>query len=113
MDIRPVNPGHVLVIPREHAPYLAKLDPEVGGDMFQTGMRVAAAIRNSGVRAEGVNFFLADGEAAMQEVFHAHLHVIPRYTGDGFGLTFSESYYQKTPRAELEVVCRQIVTAWE
>ena len=36
-----------------------------------------------------MNLFLADGEAAMQEVFRVHLHVFPRYDGDGFGLTFS------------------------
>jgi len=113
MDIRPVNPGHVLVIPKLHAAYLANLDPETGGHMFQSGMRVAAAIRNSGVRAEGINLFLADGSAAMQEVFHSHLHVIPRYAGDGFGLTFSESYYRNTSRADLEDVCRRIVSAWE
>lgn len=113
MDIRPVNPGHVLVIPKTHAPYLADLDPDLGGRLFQTGMRVAAAIRRSGVNAEGVNLFLADGEAAMQEVFHVHLHVIPRYSDDGFGLKFADHYYQKTPRTELENAGRDIVAAWE
>ncbi len=113
MDIRPVNPGHVLVIPKTHAPYLADLDSNLGGHIFQTGMRVAAAIRRSGVKSEGINLFIADGEAAMQEVFHVHLHVIPRYQGDGFGLKFADHYYQKTPRSELKDVCRDIVAAWE
>lgn len=113
MDIRPVNPGHVLVIPRVHAPHLADLPPGIGGQLFETGMRVAAAIRRSGVRAEGINLFLADGEAAMQEVFHAHLHIIPRYAGDGFGLTFADHYFQPTPRADLETACKRIVAAWE
>jgi len=43
-------------------------------------------LRNSAVPCEGVNFFLADGVAAGQEVFHVHLHVIPRTPGDGFRL---------------------------
>jgi histidine triad (HIT) family protein len=46
---------------------------------------------------EGVNFFLADGEAAMQEVLHVHLHVFPRFRGDGFGLKFSPEYYTRRP----------------
>jgi histidine triad (HIT) family protein len=49
----------------------------LGGHIFAMGMRVAAALRTCGVRCKGVNLFLADGEAAGQEVFHAHLHVFP------------------------------------
>ena len=77
MDIQPVNPGHVLIIPKRHAPYLDDLDSRLDGDIFAIGMRVAAALRTCGVLCEGVNLFLADGEATGQKVFHAHLHVIP------------------------------------
>lgn len=86
MDIRPVTPGHVLVVPKVSAPSLADLDPVLGGKLFQVGQRIAAALRSSEVAADGVNFFLADGVTAGQEVFHVHLHVIPRTPGDGFGL---------------------------
>ena len=88
MDIHPLNPGHVLVIPTCHAASLAELDPESGADLFRLGQRVAAAIRRSDLRCEGVNFLLADGEAAGQEIFHVHLHVIPRHRGDGSGFRF-------------------------
>lgn len=108
MDIQPVNSGHVLVIPNYHAPFLAELDEVVGGRIFQVAQRLAAAIRASGVRCEGVNFFLADGEAAMQEVFHVHLHVFPRFVGDGFGLTFAERYFTKPPRAKLDAAAASI-----
>ena len=47
-----------------------------------------------------MNFFLADGEAAMQEVFHVHLHVFPRFKGDGFGLKFSPEYFGQGPARE-------------
>lgn len=87
MTIGPVNPGHLLVLPRAHAPSLADLDEATGGHLFAVAMRMAAAIRASGLRCEGINLFLADGEAAFQEVFHLHLHVFPRFAGDGFGLT--------------------------
>ncbi|SUA75975.1 purine nucleoside phosphoramidase [Nocardia otitidiscaviarum] len=86
MDIRPFTPGHLLVIPKVPAKSLAELDPVVGGKLFQVGQRLAAALRESEVGCDGVNFFLADGVTAGQEVFHVHLHVIPRTPGDGFGL---------------------------
>ena len=111
MDIQPVNPGHLLVIPNDHAPHLADLDEQVGGHIFQVGQRLAAALRQSGVRCEGINFFLADGEAAMQEVFHVHLHVFPRYEGDGFGLRFNPDYFTKPERVELDRIAQDIQRA--
>jgi histidine triad (HIT) family protein len=111
MDIQPVNPGHVLIIPKRHAPYLEDLDSRLGGDIFAMGMRVAAALRTCGVRCEGVNLFLADREAAGQEIFHAHLHVFPRFAGDGFGLKFSPNYFVLPPRAELDDIAKGICNA--
>jgi len=108
MDIQPVNPGHVLIIPKRHAAYLGDLEPALGGQIFAIGMRVAAALRSCGVRCEGVNLFLADGESAGQEVLHVHLHVFPRFAGDGFGLKFSPSYCALPPRAELDDIAQGI-----
>jgi histidine triad (HIT) family protein len=65
------------------------------------------------LRCEGVNLFFADGEAAMQEVFHAHLHVIPRFTNDGFGLRFPESYNCRPAREALEEAAAKIRTSLE
>jgi histidine triad (HIT) family protein len=108
MDIQPVNPGHLLVIPRAHVAYLADLEAETGGHLFRVGMNLAAAVRRSGVRCEGVDLFLADGEAAGQEVFHVHLHVIPRYAGDGFGFRFGPDYHRRPERAALDAVAERI-----
>ena len=77
MDIQPVNPGHVLVVPVEHFVGLADLPSDIGSRIFAVAQSVSPALRKSGLRCEGVNLFLADGAAAMQEVFHAHLHVFP------------------------------------
>ena len=104
LDIQPINPGHLLVIPNSHAPHLADLREEQGGHLFRIAQRMAAALRRSGVRCEGVNLFLADGAVAMQEVFHVHLHVLPRDEGDGFGLQFPSRYSEKPTREELERV---------
>jgi histidine triad (HIT) family protein len=84
LDIDPVTPGHVLVVPREHLVELADLTDELAGELVAVARRLAAALRRTALRCEGVNLFFADGEAAFQEVFHAHLHVIPRFAGDGF-----------------------------
>jgi histidine triad (HIT) family protein len=108
MDIQPINPGHMLVVPNAHAAFLADLDEDTGAHLFRVAQRLARALRRSGVRCEGVNFFLADGEAAMQEIFHVHLHVFPRYAGDAFGLTFNPAYFTKPPRAQLDAVAQQI-----
>jgi histidine triad (HIT) family protein len=103
MDIQPVNPGHLLVVPVRHATYLADLDSEAAAHVMRVAHGAAAALRGSGARCEGVNFFLADGEAAMQEIFHVHLHVFPRFRGDGFGLKFAPEYYTRRPeRSQLD-----------
>ena len=102
MDIQPVNFGHVLVVPVAHAVLIGELEPNLAAEMFKVAQKVTVALRNSGLRCEGVNHFLADGEAAMQEVPHVHLHVFPRFKGDGFGLRFADRYIQLPARSELE-----------
>ena len=105
LDIRPLTTGHLLVIPRAHAPYLADLDPAVGRHMFGVAQRMAAALRRSGLPCDGVNLFLADGEAAFQEVFHVHLHVIPRPPGDGFRI---RAKWRPPARAEPDLVAARV-----
>ena len=106
LDIQPVNPGHTLVIPKVHASSLADLKPETGAHMFRVAQQVAGALRRTGLRCEGVNLFLADGEAAFQDVFHAHLHIIPRYKGDDFKI--SADWSQHPSRAKLDEIAAQI-----
>ena len=111
LDHRPVTPGYMLVVPRRHAAFLADLDPEDGAQLFRVGLRGAAALRASSLRCEGVNFHLADGEVAGQEVFHVHLHVLPRFTGDGFGLRFPPDYRIRE-RAELDEAAAAVREGW-
>ena len=108
MDIQPVNPGHVLVIPKTHAAHLAELHEDTAAHLARVTQRLAAAVRQSGVRCEGVNLFLADGEAAGQEVFHVHWHVIPRYAGDGFGFRFGPEYANLPPREALDTLAETL-----
>lgn len=99
MDLAPVTPGHLLVVPRRHAIGLADLPEDLGMAMFRLAQRLSAALRRSGLRCEGTNLFLADGEAAGQEVFHVHLHVFPRYDGDSFRM---DADWRTADRLELE-----------
>jgi histidine triad (HIT) family protein len=108
MDIEPINPGHVLVIPNGHAPSLAALSEEAGDQLFRTARRIAGALFSSGIRCEGVNLLLADGAAAGQEVFHIHLHVLPRYRDDGFGYNFNLGDAKRPERAALDALAQQI-----
>ncbi len=84
MALHPVVPGHLLVVPREHAVDLEDLDGVTSAHVWSVGHDMARALRRSGMRCEGINVFLCDGEVAFQTVFHFHLHVIPRYAGDGW-----------------------------
>jgi diadenosine tetraphosphate (Ap4A) HIT family hydrolase len=86
MDRNPVTPGHLLVVPHAHSVCLEDLDGATGSHVWSAGRDMARALRRSGTGCEGINILLCDGEVAFQTVFHFHLHVIPRYAGDGWTL---------------------------
>ena len=113
LDIQPVNPGHILIVPNRHASNLSELNLQEGERLFHTAQKMTAALYQSGIRCEGVNFFLADGEAAFQEVFHVHLHVFPRYKGDGFSLKMSPQYPSLPKRNELDHLAKKIKSCLE
>ena len=103
MDLMPVNVGHALVVPLRHAIGLVDLDPADGQRMFAVAQQIAVALHRLPYgRCDGVNLHLADGAAAGQEVFHAHLHVIPRFAGDGFGLKHGPASHVEQPRERLD-----------
>ena len=79
--------------------------------MFRVAQAAAASLRTSVLRCEGVNLFLADGEAAGQEEDHVHLHVWPRATGDGFALRLPPDYSVR-PRAELDAAAEALRRSW-
>ena len=108
---QPVTRGHSLVVPRAHAELLADLDEATGEHLFRVTMRVTAAIRRSAVRADAVRLALSDGRAAGQEVMHVHMHVIPRYPGDGaWGGAMAGP--RRATRAELDETAEEIARAY-
>jgi histidine triad (HIT) family protein len=82
LDIRPFTRGHTLVIPKQHTVDLTDTPPETVAGLATIGQRIARAARRSGLHADGNHMVINDGKAAAQSVFHIHLHVLPRRTGD-------------------------------
>ncbi len=111
LDIQPMTPGHALVIPKRHAAALGELPAALGGKVFAMAMAVAAALRRSGLKCEGVNVYLADGPAAGQEVPHVHLHVVPRFAGDGFGLRVPPGYGRRLSSEERDAIAAKVRAA--
>ena len=107
MDIMPINPGHVLVVPKTHFTELSDMDEDTGAQLFSVAMKIERALRKAGIRCEGINLMQNNGAAAFQEVMHVHLHVIPRYRGDGVSVHFGQ---QKATRESLDQIAKQIKT---
>ena len=82
MDQAPRNPGHLLVIPLAHAENFLAIPAATMHAMTDVAHRMAEALPRSGVKCEGFNLLMNTGKAADQTVFHAHLHIIPRYAGE-------------------------------
>ena len=86
MDINPANPGHTLVIPKRHVRDIYELDGETAAAVMRTTARVARAIKRA-LQPNGMNLIQSNERAASQEIFHFHMHIIPRWYGDGLRLT--------------------------
>lgn len=110
MDIQPVNAGHVLVVSRQHVESFLDLPKSLGTHLFDVAMQLAPAIRKvSG--ADGMNVIVSSGAAAGQDVYHFHVHLIPRRQGDGFDvrLPFAES--EMPDRTVLDMMAARIIAA--
>lgn len=82
LDIHPVSPGHTLVIPKEHATNIFDISPESWSHVSETVRKLASAIEE-GVGANGINLMMNNRENAGQVIDHPHVHLIPRFPGDG------------------------------
>jgi histidine triad (HIT) family protein len=80
LDTRPQYDGHTLVIPRRHYENIYKVPDEEVAHLFKIAKKVAVAVKKA-VRAEGISITQHNESAAGQDVFHVHVHVIPRYAG--------------------------------
>ncbi len=107
LDLFPVHAGHTLVVPRQHVEDLVASPPDIAGHLMKVAQRLAPRIVRV-VDAAGFNVWTANGKAAGQEVFHCHLHILPRFDNDTFGLRFPKSYPQEAERGELDRIADRI-----
>ncbi len=103
LDIHPVNPGHTLVIPKKHASNIFEISSEDWASVSEAVHKLAGSIK-SATTADGVNISMSNGEHAGQTVHHAHLHIIPRFKGDGFTHWAQGSYRDGEAVAVLEKI---------
>jgi len=97
MDIRPVCEGHILIIPKHHYVDIFDTPEELLAATYKVTKRIAVAVKKA-TKADGVSIVQQNGKAAGQDIFHLHVHVIPRFEG------------KKMPRfEELAVVDREML----
>jgi len=84
LDIRPRAPGHAMVIPKVHAPHLTDLPDAEIGPLF-TAVKAVALRLTEILKPDGMTIGMNQGEASGQVVGHLHVHLLPRYDGDGGG----------------------------
>lgn len=103
LDIRPVNRGHTLVIPKAHHANIYEIPSEDFAAVMETVRKLAPRVK-AAVSADGINIGMNNDGAAGQLVFHAHVHVIPRFEHDGYRHWHGEEY----KIGEMEDVGRRI-----
>lgn len=108
MDIHPINPGHLLIVPTDHYEFFEDIPPAVFSKMANLGQEMQLALRHSEVVCEGANFFLSNGKVAGQEVPHAHLHLTPRFPGDGHRMGFSGADSEICDRLRLDQIAKSL-----
>ncbi|MFC1768732.1 HIT family protein [Nanoarchaeota archaeon] len=105
LDIGPINKGHALVIPKGHYETILDIPDDVLDNLIRTTKKVTKAVKEA-TSAPGVNNLLNNGEVSGQAVFHAHMHVIPRFEGDDFKLPWNAKKYGE---GEIELMQKKVL----
>lgn len=111
MDIQPVNAGHVLVVPREHHESLVDIPHALAMHIFEVVMELAPVVRQM-AGTDGLNIVVNSGAAAGQDVFHYHVHVIPRRQHDGFDIPLPFPGSEMPDRTVLDVHAARVIAAF-
>ena len=109
--IEPATLGHTLLVPRRHVPDIWTLDEEEAAHLARVVVRMASGIRQA-MDPEGLSIIQSNGRAATQSVFHLHVHLVPRWTGDAVGRIWPpETNYSEIQKNDawdrLREACRQ------
>lgn len=108
MDIQPVNAGHVLIVSRDHYESLNDVPPAVAMHLFEVALHLGPIVRQLS-ESDDLNIVVNSGEAAGQDVFHYHVHLIPRRTGDGFDVPLPFHGSAMPDRTLLDAMAARII----
>ena len=111
LDIQPVNAGHLLVVPREHHESLSDIPYPLAMHLFEVAMELAPVVKQV-AGAAGLNIVVNSGAAAGQDVFHYHVHVIPRRADDGFDIPLPFPGSEMPDRTVLDMNAARIISAF-
>ncbi len=98
----------MLVVPKKHHELITEVEDDTAAKLFLVAKRLGLALKSSKLRCRGVSYLLSDGSAAGQEIYHVHLHVIPRYSGDGFYIHMPEGREEEANLDDLERIASKI-----
>ena len=107
LDVQPVNPGHVLVVPREHYETVQDIPRRVGAHLYEVASKLIPAIEAAS-GAGDLNIVVNSGAAAGQDVMHYHIHLIPRRDGDGFNIPLPFPGSMMPNREQMEAMAARI-----
>lgn len=107
-DAGPATKGHALVIPKAHAANVFDISDELLAKSHIVAKRVAKALKEA-TGCDGVNILQNNGEVAGQSVFHLHIHVIPRYEGDGANIKWEPGQQDAEYLKELSKTIKNIM----
>ncbi len=110
MDIQPVNPYHVLVVSREHYASLEDLPRDVARHLFEVTATLSAVVQKVS-DTSAMNIVVNSGAAAGQDVFHFHVHLIPRREHDGFDVPLPFGGSSMPDRTHLDATAARIIAA--
>ena len=104
LDIRPLNIGHTLVIPKKHYVDIFDIPENQLSQVHKVAKRVSVAVKKA-TNADGISIIQQNGKAAAQDIFHLHVHVVPRFEGQKLP---SFSALREVERGKLEVMAKKI-----
>lgn len=105
LDLGPATEGHALILPKNHYRNLFEMDEAVAADVMKLAKKMATKMKDK-LGCDGFNLVQNNEECAGQTVFHFHMHLIPRYIGDGQKIGWKPS---EVSQEELEEIMKQIV----
>jgi len=106
LDIHPVNKGHTQVIPKKHSRNLLEIDEETLKELALLVQKLSQKIKTA-LNADGINIISNNEPVAGQIIFHTHIHIIPRFDGDGLKHWAGKNYAE----GEAKIIAEKIKSA--